>query len=78
MICALFLTSANRSATNLELTSKQKKILTQLISMQSSSEKLHKEKRKSSRCPDEDEFIDLSHKSSEEKERSYRDLNSDR
>ena len=31
-----------------------------------------------SRCPDEDEFIDLSHKSSEEKERSYRDLNSDR
>ena len=46
--------------------------------MQSSSEKLHKEKRKSSRCPDEDEFIDLSHKSSEEKERSHRDLNSDR
>ena len=78
MISALFLTAETCSTTNLELTNKPKTSLTQLIYMESSFEKLLKEKRKVSRRPDEDEYIDLSHKSSEKNKRSYRDLNSDR
>ena len=57
---------------------KPKIYLIQLIYRQSSSEKLLKEKREISRRSDEDEYIDLSHKSSEKNKRSYRDLNSDR
>ena len=78
MISALFLTEGNRSTTNLEFMNKPKISLNELIYIQFSSEKLLKEKPKISRLADEDEHIDLSHKSSEEKERSYRDLNSDR
>ena len=78
MISALFLTAETCSTTNLELMNKPKIYLIQLIYRQSSSEKLLKEKREISRRSDEDEYIDLSHKSSEENERSYPDLNSDR
>ena len=78
MISALFLTAETCSTTNLELMNKPKISLIQLIYRQSSSEKLLKEKREISRRSDEDEYIDLSPKSSEENERSYPDLNSDR